>query len=140
MPPALSAGRSSARRNSISSNQSEDAMRRLIATTVFAAATATAAGCGDNSSTSTAGIGLQTSVPVTATLQGSPLVGPVGSTVTVQVKVTDANNKIVAGAVINFVVTAGGGTIFAPAVQSSAEGLASEQWTLGPRPVAQTLE
>jgi hypothetical protein len=47
------------------------------------------------------------------------------------VKVTDAKGKPVSGLVVNFVVTAGNGHVFAGAVQTNGSGEARERWTLG---------
>ena len=41
--------------------------------------------------------------------------------------------------VVNFVVTSGGGSVFAPAVTTNAAGYAEELWTLGPRLGPQTV-
>jgi hypothetical protein len=47
------------------------------------------------------------------------------------VEVTDDKGKPVEGQVVNFVVTAGGGTVFAGTALTNAEGRAQERWTLG---------
>jgi hypothetical protein len=49
----------------------------------------------------------------------------------VVVKVTDANGHVVNGQVVNFVVTAGGGHVFAGTAITNNDGLAQERWTLG---------
>jgi hypothetical protein len=69
-----------------------------------------------------------------------PLAGVVASTLTVSAKVVDSLGAGVSSQIINFVVTSGGGSVFAPAVQSSATGVANEQWTLGTKAGQQTLE
>jgi hypothetical protein len=48
------------------------------------------------------------------------------------VKVLDDDGAPVPGQVVNFVVTAGEGTVFAGAAQTNAQGEARERWTLGP--------
>jgi adhesin/invasin len=48
------------------------------------------------------------------------------------VKVVDEDGDPVGGHLVNFVVTAGGGTVFAGAAQTNAQGEARERWTLGP--------
>jgi hypothetical protein len=62
----------------------------------------------------------------------------------VVVRVTDAAGTPVAGQIINFKVTEGGGSVFAGAALSDASGTARERWTLGPvtglSPVPQKLE
>jgi hypothetical protein len=47
------------------------------------------------------------------------------------VKVLDANGNPVQGQTINFRVTAGGGSVFAGASSTNADGIAQERWTLG---------
>lgn len=47
------------------------------------------------------------------------------------VKVMDANDNPVSGQVINFRVTAGGGTVFGGASSTNSQGIAQERWTLG---------
>ncbi len=47
------------------------------------------------------------------------------------VEVMDDKGKPVEGQVVNFVVTAGGGTVFAGTALTNAEGRAQERWTLG---------
>jgi hypothetical protein len=47
------------------------------------------------------------------------------------VRVTDDKDKPVRGAIVNFRVTAGGGSVFAGASQTNENGEARERWTLG---------
>jgi protocatechuate 3,4-dioxygenase beta subunit len=47
------------------------------------------------------------------------------------VKVVDANGGPVAGQVVNFVVTSGGGHVFAGSGASNSSGIVQERWTLG---------
>ncbi|HET7462952.1 MAG TPA: Ig-like domain-containing protein [Longimicrobium sp.] len=57
------------------------------------------------------------------------------------VKVSDAKGRAVKGQVVNFVVTAGGGQVFAGTALTNDDGLAQERWTLGKVAGApQTLE
>ncbi len=56
------------------------------------------------------------------------------------VKALDASGNIVANAVVNFVVTVGGGSVFASAVQTNAGGIAQNVWTMGTLAGAQTVE
>ena len=49
----------------------------------------------------------------------------------VAVRVTDQEGEPIAGQTVSFVVTAGGGSLFAATAQTSADGVASNQWTLG---------
>ena len=59
----------------------------------------------------------------------------------VVVKVTDAKGRAVEGQVVNFVVTAGGGTVFAGTALTNDDGVAQERWTVGKVAGApQTLE
>lgn len=78
--------------------------------------------------------------PRTATLVGDPITAPVASPVTVSVKITDSSGVAVPNVIVNFVVTSGGGSVFAPAVASSASGIANQQWTFGTRAGSQTVE
>ncbi|SOD04023.1 hypothetical protein SAMN05216486_1221 [bacterium JGI 053] len=57
------------------------------------------------------------------------------------VKATDANGHVLKGQVVNFVVTAGGGHVFAGTAITDQSGTAQELWTLGPiAGSAQTVE
>jgi hypothetical protein len=64
---------------------------------------------------------------------GSAQTGTVGAELPqpVVVKVTDAKGRAVKGQVVNFVVTAGGGTVFAGTALTDDDGMAQERWTLG---------
>ena len=46
-------------------------------------------------------------------------------------RITDASGRSVPGAVVSFVVTSGGGSVFSPAAQANAEGIVQNRWTLG---------
>jgi hypothetical protein len=48
------------------------------------------------------------------------------------VRVTDANGQPVQGQIVNFRVTAGGGSMFAGAGSTNAQGIVQDRWTLGP--------
>lgn len=78
--------------------------------------------------------------PRSATVIGDPITGTVASAVNVSLKVVDSIGVPVPGAIVNFVVTAGGGSVFAPAVATSTLGVANQQWTLGTKAGAQTIE
>ena len=54
--------------------------------------------------------------------------------------VLNQEGQPIAGQVVNFVVTAGGGSVFASAVVSDANGLAGEIWTLGHTAGVQMVE
>ncbi len=56
------------------------------------------------------------------------------------VRVVDANGRPLAGQIVNFRVTEGGGSAFAGVAASDAEGRANERWTLGTRAGRQQLE
>ena len=59
----------------------------------------------------------------------------------VVVRVLDGGGEPIAGQVVNFRVTAGGGSVLAGAVRTDGEGIAQETWTLGPAAAAsQELE
>jgi hypothetical protein len=76
-------------------------------------------------------------------LSGNGQSAPVGTELPqpLVVKVTDARGHPVKGQVVNFVVTAGGGHVFAGSSATNDEGIAQERWTVGPGAGAvQTLE
>jgi Bacterial Ig-like domain (group 1) len=56
------------------------------------------------------------------------------------VRVTDANGQPVEGQVVNFHVTGGGGSMFAGAGSTNADGIVQDRWTLGPADGPQTAE
>jgi hypothetical protein len=57
------------------------------------------------------------------------------------VRVTDAHGTPVSGQLVNFVITSGGGSVFAPAAVTDANGEVRNRWTLGTSTsVPQTLE
>ena len=58
----------------------------------------------------------------------------------VVVKVTDDKGHAVRGQIVNFVVTAGGGHVFAGTAITNGDGIAQERWTLGGVAGLQTLE
>ena len=58
----------------------------------------------------------------------------------VTVKVLDAAGRPVAGQMVNFVVTAGGGEVYAGASVTDTQGLARDWWTLGAEPGVNRLE
>jgi hypothetical protein len=57
------------------------------------------------------------------------------------VRVTDASGNLVPRQIVNFVVTSGGGSVFAPATVTNSSGTAQDLWTLGTSTTdAQTVE
>ncbi len=52
----------------------------------------------------------------------------------------DANGQTVQGQIVNFRVTAGGGSMFAEAGSTNAQGIVQDRWTLGPTVGQQTAE
>src|SRR5690349_17383688 len=59
----------------------------------------------------------------------------------IAVKVTDSGGHAVAGQAVSFVVTSGGGSVFAGSATTNAQGIAQERWTLGNNTATpQTLE
>jgi dipeptidyl aminopeptidase/acylaminoacyl peptidase len=58
----------------------------------------------------------------------------------IRVRVTDTKGHPVGDFTINFVVTAGGGSVFGGAETTNKDGYADERWTLGPRLGPQTVE
>jgi hypothetical protein len=95
---------------------------------------ATACG-GDTASAPTAA-----KVAVSARLASGPIADAVGATVSIDIVALDAEQKSVAGQVVNFVVTSGGGSIFAPAVTTDGTGHARNSWTLGTVAGTQVVE
>ena len=75
-------------------------------------------------------------------LAGGEQTGVVGQELpqAVVVRVNDAQGQAVSGLLVNFVVTEGGGSVFAGAAQTNADGEARERWTLGPTAGEQVLE
>lgn len=49
----------------------------------------------------------------------------------IRVRVVDSDGMPMSGQIVNFRVTSGGGSVFAGAALTSADGTASERWTLG---------
>lgn len=56
------------------------------------------------------------------------------------VRVTDATGAARQGQIVNWIVTGGGGDVFAGVALTDSLGFAREWWTLGPEPGANTLE
>jgi hypothetical protein len=87
-----------------------------------------------------------TSRPVPAAMQvvsGDPQSGAAGTELAqpLVAKVVDAAGVPIRGQVVNFRVTAGGGSVFAGTATTSASGIAQERWTLGTvAGVEQTVE
>jgi len=76
---------------------------------------------------------------VSGTSQTAPINQPLAAPVVV--KIVDAGNGApIPGYPINWVVTSGGGSVFAAATATSADGVTQNYWTLGPLLGAQTLE
>jgi hypothetical protein len=66
-------------------------------------------------------------------VSGDLQTGPVGTQLAqpLVVRVLDDDGDPIAGQLVNFVVAAGGGQVFAGAAQTNADGRAQELWTLG---------
>jgi hypothetical protein len=75
-----------------------------------------------------------------ARIVSAPVLDTIGSTAAVDIVALDAAQKSVSGQVVNFVVTAGGGSVFAPAVTTDADGHARNVWTLGRLAGSQSIE
>jgi len=75
-------------------------------------------------------------------LSPNPQTGQVGSTLPpLRVQARDAKGHVLYGEVVNFVVTGGGGSVFAPTVVTDVNtGVAQEVWTLGPVAGPQSVE
>lgn len=70
----------------------------------------------------------------------APPTATVATNVTVRVVVRDTAGQVVAGQIVNFIVTDGGGSVYAPAGITGKDGIVSELWTLGQQAGPQTLE
>jgi hypothetical protein len=92
-------------------------------------AAAVLAACSDGTGASKAGPPARVDL-----LSGDQQTAPAGSELPqpLVVKVTDAKGKPVSGQPVAFVVTAGGGHVFAGSTVTNAAGEARERWTLGP--------
>jgi hypothetical protein len=77
-----------------------------------------------------------------AIVSGNDQQAPAGSELPapIVVKVTNTSGTAVAGQLVNFVVTQGGGSVFAGRAITNSSGIAQEWWTLGATPGANTLE
>ena len=77
-----------------------------------------------------------------AIVSGNDQQAPAGTELpaAIVVKVTDPNGTAVAGQMVNFVVTQGGGSVFAGRAVTNSSGIAQEWWTLGDTPGPNTLE
>jgi len=81
----------------------------------------------------------------TATLDvvsGNTQTGPINTELPqpLVVRVTDASGHPVQGQIVNFRVTSGGGSMFAGAGSTNAQGIVQDRWTLGPDVGQQTAE
>jgi hypothetical protein len=87
------------------------------------------ASCTDTSN-APSGRGLPISLSV---FSGNGQNGTVGQELPLPIKVlaTDGNNQPIANQVVNFVVTAGGGSVFAGTALTNVNGIAAEVWRLG---------
>jgi alpha-tubulin suppressor-like RCC1 family protein len=99
----------------------------MRSSTLFAGcfALALAAACSD---TPTGGAAGPAALASAVTLADSSVAGAAAD---VAVLVTDAANRPVPGAAVDFLVTAGGGQVAAARVQADAEGIARTAWTTG---------
>src|SRR3954471_7624391 len=113
-------------------------MHRLnaIPRVLLAGAVAALAACADSTG---AKVGAAAHLDV---LSGNTQTAPVGTELPqpLVVKVTDDKGHVVKGQVVNFVVTAGGGHVFAGTAITNDDGLAQERWTLGGVAGPQQLE
>lgn len=92
--------------------------------------------CGDHQPTQPA---ISFSIVILST---NPQTGPVGGTLPpLKVQAKDSKGHVLFGEVVNFVVTGGGGSVFAPTVVTDINtGIAQETWTLGPVAGPQNVE
>lgn len=75
-----------------------------------------------------------TLVPTTVNVSGNAQTGAAGAALPAPIGVTilDQNGDGLAGVVVTFSITAGGGSLGTPTATSNAQGVASTTWTLGP--------
>jgi len=75
-----------------------------------------------------------TLVPTTVNVSGNAQTGAAGAALPAPIAVTifDQNGDGLAGVVVTFSITAGGGSLGTPTATSNAQGVASTTWTLGP--------
>jgi hypothetical protein len=110
--------------------------RRLAFLALALACTAALPACSDSTGSR---VGPAANLDV---VSGNTQTAPAGTELPqpVVVKVTDAKGHVVKGQVVNFVVTAGGGHVFAGSSATNEDGVAQERWTLGTAAGPQTLE
>lgn len=103
---------------------------------------ASAAACSSSPSTGPNSDDATTPTDVTLSIvSGNAQSGPVNAQLpnAIRVKAVNASGQPMTNFTISFVVTSGGGSVFAPAVTTDASGYADELWTLGSRLGPQTL-
>lgn len=85
---------------------------------------------------------LDSSVATQAVLIGNGQVAAAGTELPrpIVVRALDDSGRPVKGQIVNFVVTAGGGEVYAGAAVTDERGMARDWWTLGPRPGINRLE
>src|SRR5712691_12801813 len=110
-------------------------LARLILTVAAAAPLAT---CTEHSPTQPGNVG---GISLTV-VSPNPQTGQVGTTLPpLIVQVLNPNGTAAVGQVVNFVVTAGGGSVYAAtAIVNNSKGYAQTVWTLGPAAGVQTVE
>jgi hypothetical protein len=81
-------------------------------------------------------------IPELSIIAGNAQTDTIGKTLATQITaaLTDkASGAPLAGRIVNWVVVEGGGQVFAAVVQTGADGMARQQWTLGMTPGSQKL-
>ncbi|MBR9990729.1 MAG: hypothetical protein KFH98_13295 [Gemmatimonadetes bacterium] len=107
-------------------------MNRLYGLTLLACCAITA-GCNNDTS-------FNPQDPASVTVSGNlPATSTTGATVSPAVVVRDASGRPLAGVVVTFQITQGGGTIDRTTASTNGNGVASVSWTLGADPVVNTL-
>ena len=103
---------------------------RIAFRSIAALAVLLAASCKDSTPPRVEGPGVPARMDI---VSGHLQEGTVGRELAnpIVVKVLNAQGRPVANRVVNFVVTRGGGSVFAGAAQTNADGIAQERWTLG---------
>jgi hypothetical protein len=98
-------------------------------------AVALLAACGENASQPTI-------VPQLSIIAGNAQIDTIGKVLPTQIAAALRDKESgapLAGRIVNWVVVDGGGSVFAPVVQTGADGIARQTWTLGMTPGGQTL-
>ena len=98
-------------------------------------------GCGD-SGDSDEGATSNRQIASVSVVDGNNQTGTVQTElpIALMAEVENSDGQIISGQTVNFTVVAGGGSVFAGAATSDANGIVRERWTLGATAGVQTVE